>query len=85
MHHVEGYDVVPDVASVDPRWCDIDRDHLVYRLGPTIRPANPIRTSNIFRSGRVWCAIDTLLSGAFATISDAWDETRRRLSAPLEA
>ena len=32
------------------------------------------------RAGRVSCAIDTLLSGAFDTISDARDETQRRLA-----
>jgi hypothetical protein len=28
--------------------------------------------------GRVWCAIDILLSGASKTISDARDETNKR-------
>jgi hypothetical protein len=43
-------------------------------------PAREIRTGNIFRNGRVWCAIDTLLSGAFDTIGAARDETQRRLT-----
>jgi hypothetical protein len=36
--------------------------------------------SKIFRNGRVWCAIDTLLCGTFDTITDARGETDRRLA-----
>lgn len=48
-----------------------------------MRPARDMRTGNIFRNGWAWCAIDTLLSGAFNTISDARDETARRLKRGL--
>ncbi len=78
VHHIDSFEVMEDVSKRDRRWCETDRDHFVYRLGPPMRPATPIRTGAIYRNGRVWCAIDTLLSGAFATIAAARDETNRR-------
>jgi hypothetical protein len=59
---------------------DCPLDHFAYRLGPPMRPPGDVKTGKIFKNGRVWCAIDTLLSGAFATITDARDETQRRLA-----
>jgi hypothetical protein len=78
VHHIDSYEVVLDLSEVDPRWPATDSDHFVYRLGPAMKPMRPMRTGNIYRNGRVWCAIDTLLSGAFDTISEARDETSRR-------
>lgn len=79
VHHIKKFEVIENVADVNPLWFPTDSDHFVYRLGPGMRPPREMRTGNIFRNGRVWCAIDTLLSGAFNTISDARDETKRRL------
>jgi len=78
VHHIDSYDVVANLAERNSLWRETDEDQFVYRLGPPMRPAHEIRTGNIFRNGRVWCAIDTLLSGAYATISDARDESQRR-------
>ncbi|QHP69550.1 hypothetical protein EI171_21015 [Bradyrhizobium sp. LCT2] len=83
VHHIDSYEVTDDLSKVNPRWPRGDMFHFVYRLGPPIRPATEVRTGNIFRAGRVYCAIDTLLSGAFKTISEARDETKRRLSEPV--
>lgn len=83
VHHVEKFEVVRDLSTVNPAWLKTTVDHFVYRLGAPMRPAAEVRTGNIFRNGRVHCAIDTLLSGAFTTISEARDETKRRLTAPL--
>jgi hypothetical protein len=80
VHHIDRSEVVTNLASKDPRWPDTDVDRFVYHLGPPMRPQNLVRTGNIYRNGRVWCAIDTLLSGAYKTISDARDETKRRLT-----
>ena len=79
VHHVESYEVVTDLSQQDRRWPETDVDYFVYQLGPAVRPAKEIRTGRIFRAGRCWCAIDTLLSGQFKTISDARDETNKRL------
>ena len=81
VHHVESYEIVGNLAEVNPLWCETTEDHIIYRLGPPIRPMQLVKTGNIFKNGRVWCAIDTLLSGEFETISDARDETRHRLTA----
>jgi len=83
VHHIDSFQVVQNLAASNPLWLQTDSDHFVYRLGPPMRPAREMRTGNIYRNGRVWCAIDTLLSGAFATIADARDETDRRLAEML--
>lgn len=80
VHHIDSFEVVENLPTYNPLWFQNTVDHFVYRLGPAMRPACEVRTGNIFRNGRVWCAIDTLLSGAFSTISEARDETKRRLA-----
>lgn len=83
VHHIESFEIVEDLSKVNPRWVKESSDHFVYRLGPPMRPPSEMRTGNIFKNGRVYCAIDTLLSGAFKTISEARDETKRRLDPAL--
>jgi hypothetical protein len=78
VHHVDSFQVVEDLSTINPLWLKTDSHHFVYRLGPPMAPTTEVRTGNIFRNGRVYCAIDTLLSGAFKTVSDARDETKRR-------
>ena len=81
VHHIESYEVVTDLSKKNRRWPQTDADHFVYKLGPDMQPAKEIKNGKIFPNGRYWCAIDTLLSGQFKTISDARDETNRRLKA----
>ena len=81
IHHIESHEVVQDLSVLNLLWPQTNTFHFVYVLGPAMRPMSEIRTGNIFRAGRVTCAIDTLLSGAFKTIGDARDETKRRLDA----
>lgn len=83
VHHIDSFEVVENLATYNPLWLETNSDHFVYRLGPPMRPPSEVRTGKIFRNGRVWCAIDTLLSGAFATISAARDETQRRMDEAL--
>lgn len=82
VHRVESFDIVNDVSTVNPTWCSTDVDHFVYKLGPAMKPAKPLRAGgpndSIKRSARVWCAIDTLLSGQFEQLGQARDETNRR-------
>lgn len=35
-----------------------------------MRPAKELRTGNVYRAARVWCAIDTLLLGQCKTIAE---------------
>jgi hypothetical protein len=78
VHHIDSFEVVEDLSKRNRHWHKTDRDYFVYRLGPPMRPAKPIRTGALYSSLRVKCAIDTLLSGAFATIAEARVETQRR-------
>lgn len=79
VHHIRGTTVVRDLSAVNPMWPESDADHFIYELGPVMKPPKDVRTGNLFRSARTWCAIDTLLSGEFETISDAANETKRRV------
>lgn len=54
-----------------------DTDCYVYKLGPAIVPGKTVKTGKIFRNGRVWAMLDTLLT--CDTISEARDMTQARL------
>lgn len=79
VHHVESYDVVSDVSTVNPNWVKTNSDHFVYKLGKPMVPAEPLKNGKLYATARVWCALDTLLSGTYKTIAEARDETKRRL------
>jgi hypothetical protein len=81
VHHVDGFEIVERLSTYNSLWGDSPGDHFVYTLGPPMRPAREMKTGNLYMTLRVTCAIDTLLSGAFDTIREARDETKRRLSA----
>lgn len=83
IHHVDSFSKIRDLSTHNPAWSKTDVDHFVYHLGPAIKPASEIRTGKLFMNGRVHCAIDTLISGAFKTIAEARDETKRRLAASI--
>ncbi len=79
VHHIESYDVVRNLSSRNPNWPTTDIDHFVYALGPAMRPPKTMKNGKLYASGRVWCALDTLLSGAHSTIYEARNETKRRM------
>jgi hypothetical protein len=89
VHRVEGHDIVFDVSTVNPTWVSTGEDHFVYKLGPAMRPAKALRAAGpddtVRRSARVWCAIDTLLTGQFDQLGEARDETKLRLAAAEES
>ena len=78
VHHVDSFDIAEDVSSLNPKWVPTESDHFIYKLGPPMLPAVEMKTGNLYINSRVWCAIDTLLSGAFNTIEEARNETDRR-------
>ena len=88
VHRVESFVIVNDVSTVNPTWFSTDVDHFVYKLGPAMKPPKPLRaggpSDSIKRSARVWCAIDTLLSGQFEQLGEARNETNRRARAAEE-
>ncbi len=79
LEKTDSYDVVSDLNSVNSCWPSTEMDHFVYELGPPMPPTHEIKNGKLWATARIWCAIDTLLSGAYATIADARDETQRRL------
>jgi hypothetical protein len=78
VHRVASYQVTDDLTQINPNWPPVIQDHFVYALGPAMRPPTNIRTGNLYMNQRVWCAIDTLLTGEYPTIRAARDETQRR-------
>ncbi len=82
VHYIESYQVVDDLSAINESWpekdADSDPDHLLYKLGPAMRPPYTVRSGPIWNR-RIRCAIDTLLSGAYENISEAKKETIRRL------
>ena len=84
VHHIERFEIVDNLAACNSLWPQTTVDHFVYSLGPPMKSARPLPTGKgIRQAARVWCAIDTLLSGEFDTITDARDGTERRLGAEL--
>lgn len=77
VHHVESHKVVRNLSSENPNWPATSTDYFVYKLGPAMIPAKTVASEQI-RAMRVYCAIDTLLSGKYATVRKARDETQRR-------
>lgn len=94
IHHVEEahlYDMrtarppgLPDLRH--PTWWSDGlegtglADHILYTLGPAIKPSVEVRTGNLYRAARVWAAIDLLLTST--TIAEAAERTRRRETEP---
>jgi len=79
IHHIEGYTVTKNMHDVIDFMPDVDweTDHFIFDLGPAIVPNKVIRTGKgIYRNGRVWAAIDLLLT--CDTITEARDKTKER-------
>ncbi len=78
IRHVQSTKVVKDLHSVyrsAPE--DVFGPHMLYQLGPWIVPSKTIKTGKIFRNGRVWAALDLLLT--CESISEARDMTKNRI------
>jgi hypothetical protein len=87
IHHVEGYSIrlapwegIPELAG---HVTEREHDQFDFELGPVIRPEHPVRTGNLFRAQRVWCALDLLLT--CESIREARDKTQDRLTRAGEA
>lgn len=89
IHHVDSYIVVPDREAMVAAFPEMpsaswaaqnvfSKAHFLYTLGPALAPAHKVKTGSIFRSGRVWVALDLLLTSR--TISEARDLTQQRLN-----
>ena len=88
IHHVEGYEITRNgkeiaalIHEIDTRLWDKSNKsasipHFVFTLGPAIVPYKRIPTGKIWGSGRVWAAIDLLMTSP--TISGAREATSLR-------
>lgn len=78
IHHIEKYIVTSNLHDEVKAMPDYeeDCDFFVYRLGPAIIPQQEVKTGNIYRNGRVWAMLDTLLT--CDTISEARDLSYQR-------
>jgi hypothetical protein len=91
IHHVEGYEIVTDLSAhikqiIATRYHAVSRKHrwmddpmVLYRLGPPIVPGHTVKTGQVYANGRVWAALDLLLT--CKTVSEAREKTRKRLAA----
>lgn len=79
IHHIDSYEVVdtlPERVPEVPELSETMRQHLVYELGPCIGPVAPLPNGAQYRAGRMWVALDLLLTSA--SLHDALADTRRR-------
>jgi len=78
IHHIEDYTVTKNVHMEIPEMPDEiwETEHFIFELGPTIVPSKTVKTGNIYRNGRVWAMLDTLLT--CDTISEARDLSNTR-------
>lgn len=78
VHHIEKHAVIDDlaVACAGIPSARLENSHYLYWLGPAMVPSKPVKTGKIYRNGRVWCALDLLLTSD--SVSDARDASRRR-------
>lgn len=79
VHHVESWELIRNLKKFDKRWPREDFEHLVYTLGPEMRPARELKSGRVIWAARVYAAIDLLLSGSCDTISEAVTKTKERL------
>jgi hypothetical protein len=80
IRHVEDYEVITRphdyIPEIMPEADWSAEPHFLYTLGPVIEPPQLVRTGKIYRSLRVWAALDLLLT--CGSISEARDMTQER-------
>lgn len=77
IHHIEYYEIVTNMHKAIPEipgeeWAAT----FLYHLGPAIIPAKEVKTGGLYRNGKVWCMLDTLLT--CNTISGACNLSKER-------
>lgn len=76
VHPVKACTIVTDLNPEIPEIQKTDwPPHFLYTLGAAIRPTATVRTGNIYRNGRVWAALDHLMTAK--TIAEARDLTKK--------
>ena len=79
VHYIESYEVIENLRSACPGIPDSPvKPHFLYTHGRAITPNHEVRSGHVYPSGRVWCALDTLLTST--TVSEARDITQKRIN-----
>ncbi len=80
IHYIKDYKVIQNPKELGLEFQDRDWEpHYVYELGDAIKPSKIVKTgTGIFRNGRVWCALDLLLT--CDQIDEARDKTKERMN-----
>lgn len=84
VHKIASVEVVGNPAEIKgSRWPGAKtktkaNSYFVYKLGTEISVKKMKTGAKIRRARQVWCDLETLRSGEFETISDAWEETDKR-------
>lgn len=77
IHHVEKVERIEDLHEAFPEIpSKKEAPRFLYQLGPAIEPTSRVSSKGTYRNGRVWAALDLLLTSS--TIAEASEETRRR-------
>lgn len=79
IHHVQRSQVSNYLHKLNKKWPKTHRPHFVYKLGRPIRPPLDIALGNLWANARLWCLIDTLLTGKYKTVKDAHEASKKRL------
>jgi hypothetical protein len=60
-------DVHEAISEIPPG--ETTGEHFIYHLGPAFRPDHPVKTGNVYPSGRKWCMLDRLFTAE--TVAEA--------------
>jgi len=78
IHHVDSWKVTDDLhQSIEEIRPGTWEPHFMYELGEPIVPPRKVANGKIYPSGRVWAALDLLLT--CSTVSEARNRTQQRL------
>lgn len=76
IHHVEDYEIITKMYE----HLFVDKEEwepmFLLKLGRPFRPAEEVKTGNIYKNGRIWLDLDTLFTSE--TIREAYDISKKR-------
>ena len=83
IHHIESYSITKNIHDEIEEMPNVEDEyeHFVYSLGKPIKPSTVVKTGKIYKSGRKWAMIDTLLTAN--TIHEASEISRQRMNNEL--
>lgn len=79
IHQIRSYTVCNQLQEENQLWPKSNSPHFLYKLGRPIRPPLDITLGKLYSNQRVWCLIDTLLTGEFKTLKEAAEASKKRL------